>query len=74
MSLRQPGPVMQWVARLIADLGAVSLILVWSHTFVEIYYEIFSMVILLLSLIQEGLVSFTSESMWKKYWLTLLFV
>ena len=33
-----------------------------SHTFVEIDHEIISMVILLLLLIQEGLLSFTSES------------
>ena len=70
MSLMQPGPVTQSVVRLIADLGVVSLILAWSHTLVEIYYEIFSTLILLLPLIQEGLVSIASESMWTKYLLT----
>ena len=37
----------------IADPRVVSLILAWSHTFLEIDHEIFSMVILLLSLIQN---------------------
>ena len=63
-------PVVQSVASLIADLGVVSLIPAWSHTFVEIDHETFSMIILLLLLIQEGLVSVTSESMCMKYWLT----
>ena len=70
MSLWQLGPVTQLVARLIADLGDVSLILDRSHTLVEIYYEIFSMVILLIPLIHQWLVSVTSESMWTKYLLT----
>ena len=52
----------------------MSLILAQSHTFVEIDNEIFSMIILLLPLIQEGLVSVTKvcahESMFTKYWLT----
>ena len=39
-------------------------------TFVEIDHEIFSMIILLLPLIQEGLVSVARESMYMKYWLT----
>ena len=38
-----------------------------SHTFVDIDHEIFSMVILLLRLIQEGLVSVASKSMCTKY-------
>ena len=48
------------------------LIPAWSHTLVEIDHEIISMVILLPSakLIQEGLLSVTSESMCMKYWLT----
>ena len=62
-------PIAQSVVRLIADSGVMSWIMVRSHTFVEIYGEIFSMVILLLLLIQEGLVSVTSESMCTKYWL-----
>ena len=56
-------PVAQFIlVSLIADPGVVSLILARSHTFVEVYHEIFSTVILLLSLIQEGLMSVTSES------------
>ena len=35
-NLGRPGPVAQSVARLIADLGVISLILAWSHTFLEI--------------------------------------
>ena len=38
-----------------------------SNTFLEIDYEIISMVILLFPLIQEGFASFTSESMCRKY-------
>ena len=55
---------------LIADPGVVSLILARPDTFVEIDHEIFSMVILLLLLIQEGLLSVTSECMCREYWLT----
>ena len=40
------------------------------HTFVEIGNEIIFTVILLHPLIQEGLLSVTSESMCRKYWLT----
>ena len=53
-----------------ADPGVVSLIPVWSHTFIEIDYEIISTVIFLLSPIQEGLSSVASKSMCMKYWLT----
>ena len=67
--LNTPGLIAQSVARLIADPGVVSLIPARSHTFVEIDNEIFSMDILLLPLIQEGLVSVISESMCTKYWL-----
>ena len=63
----QQGPVAQWVASQIADPGALSSILVLSHISVEIDHEIFSMVILLLPLIQEGLLLVTSESMCTKY-------
>ena len=49
--------------------GVASLIPACYHTFVEIYNEIISMVILLLPLVQEGLLSVTSESMSKMYWL-----
>ena len=62
-----PGPIVQAVASPIADPGIMNLILAQSHTFVEIDYEIFSIVFLVL-LIQEGLVSVTSESMCTKYW------
>ena len=56
-----PGPVAQLVASPTADPGIVSLILALSHTFVEIDHEIISTAILVL-LIQEGLLSVTSES------------
>ena len=61
--------IVQSVASLTADPGVMSLIPALSHTFVEIDHEIFSMAILLLPLIQEGL-SVTSESMCMKYLLT----
>ena len=48
-----PGAVAQLVASQIADLGVTSLIPSWPHTFVEIDHEIFSVVILLLPLIQD---------------------
>ena len=48
---------------LTADPGFPSSISARSHTFVELDHEIISSVILLLPLIQEGLLSFTSESM-----------
>ena len=51
-------------ASLTAEPGVVSSILARSHTFVEIDYEIITTVI------QEGLLSVTSESMCTKYWLT----
>ena len=59
------GPVAQSVISLIADPGVASLILVRSNTFVEIDHEIFSKVILLLSLL-----SVASEGMCSNYWLT----
>ena len=73
-----PGRVAQSVtclatdACLTADPGVVNLIPALSHTFMEIDREIISMVILLPSrwIIQEGLLSVTSESMCTKYWLT----
>ena len=64
------GQAVQSVMRVIADLGVVSLILVLSHTFVKFDHEIFSSVILLLLLIQEGLLSVTSESMCPECWFT----
>ena len=52
---------------LIEDPGTISLILAWTYTFVEIHHEILSTTILLLQLIEEGLVSVTSENMFTKY-------
>ena len=60
---------MQLVGSLAADSGVVSSILTWSHTFV---HEIISTVILLVLLIQEGLLSVTSECMFTKYSLVKL--
>ena len=57
---------------LTADPGVASSIPARCHTFMEIDHEIISMVILLPSavqIIQEGLLSVTSESMCTKYWL-----
>ena len=65
-----PCPVAQLVASLAADPGVTCLITSRSHTFIEIDHEIICTVILLLTLIQEGLLSVTSESMCRKYWLT----
>ena len=61
------GPIAQLVASLTADSRGWSLIPARSYSFVEIDHEIISMVILLLLLIQEGLLSVTCESMYKKY-------
>ena len=58
-----PSPVVQSVVRSTADPGVTSLISAWFNTFVEIDHENVSMVILLLTLIEEGLLSVTSESM-----------
>ena len=60
----------QSVACPTADTGVTSSIQAQSHTFVENDHEIISIVILLLWLIQEELLSVTSESMCTKYWLT----
>ena len=56
---------MQSVTNLTADLGIGS-----SIRFIEIDYKIISKTIFLLPLIQEGLLSVTSKSMYMKYWLT----
>ena len=61
-----------WICSLTVDPGAASSIPARSHTFLEIYHEIISTVILLLPLIQEGLLSVTSDTMCMKYWLTTL--
>ena len=50
-----PGPEGQSVVSLIVDPEAMSLILAWSHTFVEFDDEMFSTIILLLPITQEGL-------------------
>ena len=52
--------VVQSVASPTADPGVPSLIPAWYHTFVEIDHDQISMVILLLPLIQEGLLIFSS--------------
>ena len=59
LNIHTPG----FVGSLIADPGVVSLILARSHCLTKIDHEKFSMVILLLPLIQEGLLSVASESM-----------
>ena len=56
-----PGLIVQLVASPIADSGVLHLIPAQPYTFVETDHGIFSMVILLLPLIQEGLLSVTSE-------------
>ena len=53
---------MQLFTSQITDPVGVSLIPAKPHTFVEIDLELFSMTILLLPLIQEGLLSVTSKS------------
>ena len=58
-------PIAQSVANRIADPWVESMI-----TFVEIDHEIMSTVMIFLRLIQEGLLSVTSEIMYTKYWLT----
>ena len=68
--IKLPGFVAQSVACLTADPGVRSLILARSNTFVEIDHEIISTIILLPSLIQEGLMSTTSKCMYIKYWST----
>ena len=65
--------ILKTVAQLVTSPTADPLVvspLVRSHTFVEIDHKIICTVILLLPLIQEGLLSVTGESMFKKYWLT----
>ena len=55
---------------MIADPGVISLITAWPHIFVKIDHEIFSMVILLLPLIQEGCCQLQEKVMYTEYWLT----
>ena len=63
------GPVAQSVASPNADQGISISTPALSHTFVEVDHEIISTVILLLPLIliQEGLLSVTSEHLYTKY-------
>ena len=68
MLLELPGLLVLPVTRLTANPGVPSSILIGSYTFVEIDRELISVIILLLSLIQEGLLSVTS--MCTKYWLS----
>ena len=56
----RPDPVVQSVASLITDTVVMSSFL--APFFVEIDQEIFSKVILLLLLVQDGLLSVTGES------------
>ena len=60
------------VNRLVKLTQEKSLVLAQSHTFVGIDHEIISTAILFLPLIQEEVLSVTSESMCVKYWLTAL--
>ena len=64
------GPIAQPEASPTADSGVASSIPAQSHTFFEIDHEIISMFNLLLLLIQDELLSVTSESMYMKYWLS----
>ena len=66
------GCIAQSVASLTAGPGVASSIRAWSNTFMEIDREIISMVILLLTLIQEGFLSVTSKSIHTKYWFIAL--
>ena len=61
-----PGSEEQWVVSRSADPGIRSPIPARSHTFMEFDHKIIFNVILLLPLIQEGLLSVTSESMCTK--------
>ena len=61
------GPIAHLAVSPIANPRVVNMIKDQSHTFVEIDHEIFATVILLLPLIQEGLMSVTSESMFMKH-------
>ena len=57
-----PGQAAQSVTCLTADPGVATLILARSHTLVEIDHEIISTAFSSLLLIQEGVLSFTIES------------
>ena len=61
-----PGSIAQSVESLTADPDVASLIRARFQTFMEMDHETIRMAILLL---QEGLLSVTSESICKKYWL-----
>ena len=57
------GSVTPSIASLDADPGITNLIPAWAHTFLEIDHEIIPMATLFFPLIQEWLLSVTSESM-----------
>ena len=59
-NLQVGGPRIASVVSRIADPGVRSSIPAWSHAFMDIDHEIFTVVILLLPLIQEGLLSVTN--------------
>ena len=65
-----PGHVTQSVTCLTADPGVASSIPAQSHTCMEIDHEIISTAISSLQLIQEGLLSVTSKSMFTNDLLT----
>ena len=67
-SIQLPGPIAQSIVCLIADPGVMSLNPAQPHTFMEIDHIMFSMVILLLPLIQERLLSVTCECTCTDYW------
>ena len=64
------GPVVQSEVRMNADPGVALSIHIQLQTFIKTDRDIFTMVILLLPLIQESLLSVTSESISMEYWLT----
>ena len=57
---------MQWVMCQTADQGVASSIPAWFHTFAKIDHEIISTAISSLPLIQEGLLSNSSESIYSE--------
>ena len=67
----KPGLLAQSVTHLTADQGVASSIPGRSHYFMEIGHKVISTVILLFSLIQEGLLAVTSEMMFTKYTSTI---
>ena len=62
------GSMAKLVTCLTADQGVTRSILGWFGTFVDIDSDTISRAILLLPLIQNGLLSVTSECLCMKYW------